>query len=87
MTEGGARPGTDQMPRTTDDDWHRTQNTAGMHPGAVVSWFALMALLLGGFALMGASFADGNGVVFSAGLLVSGLAFVVPLAIRGGGQR
>ena len=43
-------------------------------------WVALMGLLLGGFVLMGASFTTGNGVLFGAGLLVSGLAFVVPLA-------
>jgi|GEM_PF-5087864 len=43
-------------------------------------WVALMGLLLGGFALMGAAFTSDNGVLFGAGLLVSGLAFVVPLA-------
>lgn len=43
-------------------------------------WLALMGLLLGGFALMGAAFTSANGVLFCAGLLVSGLAFVVPLA-------
>ncbi|GEN79063.1 hypothetical protein [Actinotalea fermentans] len=81
-----ARPGTDEADRSVDD-WHRTQNTAGKQPGAVVLWLVLMAALLGGFALMGASFALGNGVVFAAGLLLSGLAFLVPLGLLGDTER
>lgn len=45
-----------------------------------LAWLGLMALLFAGFALMGASFANDNGWVFAAGLGVSGLAFVLPLA-------
>lgn len=80
------RPASDEAERSPDD-WQRTQNTAGTHPGAVVLWLVLMAALLGGFALMGASFALDNGVVFAVGLLVSGLAFVVPLGLLGRTER
>ncbi len=86
MTEAHHVVRADEADRS-DDDWHRSQPAATTHPGAVVAWVALMALLLGGLALMGASFADGNGVVFTAGLLVSGLAFLVPLAILGRAER
>ena len=86
MSAEQARPGTDEADRHLDD-WQRTQNTAGTHPGAAVLWVVLMAALLGGFALMGASFALGNGVVFTIGLLVSGLAFLVPLGLLGDSGR
>ena len=86
MSAEQARSGTDEADRSLDD-WQRTQNTAATHPGAVVLWFVLMATLLGGFALMGASFALDNGVVFAIGLLVSGLAFVVPLGLLGASER
>lgn len=69
------------------DDWHRGQNTVGAHPGSAVVWVALMALLVGGFALMGASFAQDEAWLFVAGILVSGLAFVVPLALTGRRER
>ncbi len=49
-----------------------------------LAWLGLMILLVGGFAMMGAAFTGDNGVVFVAGLLVSGLAFLIPLA---GGPR
>ncbi len=80
------RPASDEADRSVDD-WQRTQNTAGTSPGAVVLWIALMGALLGGFALMGASFALENGVVFAVGLLVSGLAFLVPLGLLGRTER
>lgn len=86
MTAEQARPGTDEADRSLDD-WQRTQNTAGTHLGAVVLWLVLMAALLGGFALMGASFAMANGVVFTLGLLLSGLAFLVPVVLPGGTER
>ena len=86
MTEAPDLARADEAERT-DDGWQRSQATASTRPGAVVAWVALMALLLGGLALMGASFADGNGVVFTAGLLVSGLAFLVPLAVLGRAER
>lgn len=83
MSDGHARP----APDGALDEWQRTQATAGTRPGAVVAWVALMGLFLGGLALMGASFRDGNGLVFSAGLLLSGLAFLVPLALLGRAER
>ena len=86
MNAYDVRPGTDEADRSVDD-WHRTQNTAGSQPGAVVLWLVLVVALLGGFGLMGASFAQGNGVLFSAGLLLSGLAFLVPLGLLGGTER
>lgn len=81
-----ARPGTDEAPRG-GDDWMATQNAATTNPGAAAAWFVLMALLLAGFALMGASFAQDNGLVFAAGLVVSGLAFLIPLGILGRSER
>lgn len=81
-----ARPGTDEAPRG-GDDWMATQSSATTNPGAAAAWVVLMVLLLGGFALMGASFAQDNGLVFVAGLLVSGLAFLVPLGILGRSER
>ncbi len=86
IAEASARPGTDEAD-ALGDDWRRTQNTAGTHPGAALAWVALMALLVGGFALMGASFAYDSAVVFVGGLLLSGLAFVVPLALAGRTER
>lgn len=86
MSTNHPRPGTDEADRSLDD-WQRTQNTAGTHPGAAALWFVLMAALLGGFILMGAAFALDNGVVFAGGLLVSGLAFLVPLALLGRAER
>ena len=85
MSDAHARPGTDDA--RSDDDWRRAQDATGTQPGAVVAWFTMMALMLGGFALMGASFAQDNGVVFTAGLLLSGLAFLVPLALLGRTER
>jgi hypothetical protein len=86
MSSDHPRPGTDEADRSRED-WQRTQNSAGTHPGSAVVWLALMAALLGGFALMGAAFALDSGVVFTAGLLVSGLAFVVPLGLLGRAER
>ena len=86
MSTDQPRPASDETDRSLDD-WQRTQSTAGTRPGAVALWFVLMAALLGGFALMGASFALDNGVVFTVGLLVSGLAFLVPLGLLGRTER
>ena len=86
MSTTPPRPGTDEADRS-HDDWQRTQSTAGSHPGSAALWLVLMAALLGGFALMGAAFALDNGVVFAAGLLVSGFAFVVPLGLLGRTER
>lgn len=78
-----ARP--DGTPRAPDD-WLSAPEGAP-HPGAAIGWLGLMALLLGGFALMGASFAQESGLLFVAGIAVSGLAFVVPLALLGRTER
>lgn len=86
MSADHLRPGTDEADRSVDD-WLRTQNTAGTRPGSVALWLVLMAALLGGFALMGAAFALDNGVVFTVGLLLSGLAFLVPLGLLGRAER
>lgn len=83
---GQAAPTSDEVDRSRDD-WQRTQNTAGTHPGAAAGWLVLMGLLLGGFALMGAAFAHGSGALFVGGLLVTGLAFVVPLGVVGRAER
>ncbi len=52
-------------------------------PGPVATGplvFALcLALLVGGFVLMGVSFDHGSGALFLLGLLASGLAFLVPI--------
>lgn len=88
MSQPSTRPGTDEAER--DDhgpDWTWTQNTAGGNPSAVVAWVVLMGLLLGGFAMMGAAIAGDSGVLFVAGLLVSGAAFLVPLALLGDTRR
>lgn len=75
----GARSGS-----MRDDDVLRGSPTADgdATPGVPrpVAWLGLMVLLLAGFALMGAAFTDGNGLIFAAGILVSGLAFLLPLA-------
>lgn len=86
MSTNHPRPGTDEADRSADD-WQRAQDGVGTHPGSAVVWLALMAALLGGFALMGAAFALDNGVVFAVGLLVSGLALLVPLGLLGRAER
>lgn len=86
MSTDHPRPGTDEADRSVDD-WLRTQNSAGTRPGSAALWLVLMAALLGGFALMGAAFALDNGVVFTVGLLLSGLAFLVPLGLLGRAER
>lgn len=88
MSQPSTRPGSDEAGRDRyEPDWLSTQNTAGGHPAAVLAWLALMALLLGGFTLMGVAVAGDSGALFVAGLLVSGTAFLVPLALLGDAQR
>lgn len=77
------RPAAGPVPAEARWDDPAAQNTAGTHPGAVVGWFALMALLVAGLALMGAAFAQANGLLFGGGLLLAGLAFFIPLALGG----
>lgn len=86
MSADHLRPGTGEAERSVDD-WLRTQKSAGTRPGSAALWLVLMAALLGGFALMGAAFALDNGVVFTVGLLLSGLAFLVPLGLLGRAER
>lgn len=64
------------------DDRPRPGRHTGDRPALAgpLVFVALMGLLLAGFALMGAAFTDDNGVLFGAGLLLSGAAFMVPLA-------
>ncbi len=81
------RTGTTPVRPAADDDWRGTPDTAASHPGSAVAWFGFMALLVGGFALMGASFARGEGLLFGAGLLASTLAFLVPLELLGRRER
>ena len=74
-------------PQDRWDDWREAQNTVGAHPGSAVGWLGLMVLLLGGLALMGAAFTDGNGLLFAAGIAVAGIAFAIPLELAGRRER
>ncbi|WP_149203381.1 hypothetical protein [Actinotalea subterranea] len=58
-----------------DDDAYTTHP----EPTRVVMFLVCLAALLAGFWLMGSGVTNGNGLVFAGGLLVSGIAFGIPM--------
>lgn len=82
-----AEPAGDRDLRLDDDDDRRPftgdhATDRAVPPGPLL--FVLMfAAILAGFWLMGQGFSQDDGVMFTGGLLLAGLAYFVPLQLTG----
>lgn len=65
----------DENQPTPED--HRTSAP----PSGAILFVLCFALLIVGFVLMGMAFNDGNGFLFGLGILLSGVAFMIPISL------
>jgi len=57
------------------------ESTAPSDPLASMMFVVYFAVFVGGLALMGTAFDQASGLLFGAGLVASGLAFLIPLQL------
>jgi predicted lipid-binding transport protein (Tim44 family) len=82
----------DDTPATTpahdpEPSWLEREREVRPPRGGAGAWLGLMALLVGGLALMGTGVSREEGPLFAAGLLLATLAFAVPLQLLGRAER